>query len=127
MEGEAYSSMNLLWFARKQCLNTPPLAIEKPLSGTSPLLSLFFFLLRHGPLLELPSVPFTQTLNISMKNALHLPILFHSKTQKEPHLIDHNLQRMNAIKKYVCNHGPGCCRYKCLEIHIFCLSDAAVI
>lgn len=44
MEGEAYSSMNLLWFARKQCLNTPPLAIEKPLSGTSPLLSLYFFI-----------------------------------------------------------------------------------
>lgn len=44
MEGEAYRSMNLLWFARKQCLNTPTLAIEKPLSGTSPLLSLYFFI-----------------------------------------------------------------------------------
>lgn len=46
MEREAYSSMNLLWFARKQCLNTPPLAIEKPLSGTSPLLSLYFFFIK---------------------------------------------------------------------------------
>lgn len=43
-EREAYSSMNLLWFARKEYLNTPTLAIEKPLSGTSPLLSLYFFI-----------------------------------------------------------------------------------
>lgn len=42
-EAEAYSSMNLLWFARTQYLNTPTLAIEKPLSGMSPLLSLYFF------------------------------------------------------------------------------------
>lgn len=69
-EGKASSSMNLLWFARKQYLNTPTLAIEKPLSGMSPLLSLYFLLLRHGPLLELPSVLFTQTLNniSSVKN-----------------------------------------------------------
>lgn len=93
MEGEACSSMNLLWFARKQCLNTPTLAIEKPLSGTSPLLSLYFFL-RHGPLLELPSGPFTQTLNISsMKNAFWGVLFYPKEPRGTPQVTDDNLQR----------------------------------
>lgn len=82
--------MNLLWFARKQYLNTPTLAIEKPLSGTSPLLSLYFFIKTRaspGITSSLVHTNFEQHL-LSKEYLLWSPS--HSKTQEEQ-LIGQNL------------------------------------
>lgn len=94
MEAKASSSMNLMQFARKQYLNTPTLAIEKPLSGTSPLLSLYFFIKTRAS----PGITFSPVRTNTEQHLLSKEHLrwspSHLKTQQEQ-LIGPNLYRVH--------------------------------